>query len=160
MITGDTRRAGAELAPYGIRWIVILGDSDGTDADAASVVWREVFAGQLDLLPLSAGVANAVFVTDIDPVGRALTTTANSWGRDGWTYRGEAEPAGKVFVADNANPSFGPPPWLATASANEVSAGSGAVTYAADGAQRSQALGVAAAVVLLLAMYVWGRRRV
>jgi GT2 family glycosyltransferase len=160
IITGDTRRAGAELAPYGIRWIVILGDSDGADADAASVVWRDVFAGQLDLLPLSAGVANAVFVTDIDPVGRALTTTANSWARDGWTYRGEAEPAGKVFVADNANPSFGPPPWLATASANEVSAGRGVVTYTADGAQRSQALGVAAAVIILLGVYLWARRRV
>gem|GEM_PF-476392 len=160
IITGDTRRAGAELAPYGIRWIVILGDSDGADADEASVVWRNVFAGQLDLLPLSAGVANAVFVTDIDPVGRALTTTATSWARHGWTYQGEAEPAGKVFVADNANPNFGPPPWLATASSNEVSAGRGVVTYTEDGAKRSQALAVVATIVLLMAMYLWGRRRV
>ena len=160
VISGDTRRAGAELAPYGIRWIVILGDSDGTDADEASVAWRDVFAGQLDLLPLSAGVENAVFVTDIDPVGRALTTTAMSWPRDGWVYRGEAEPAGKVFVAENADPNFGPPPWLATASANEVSAGRGVVTYTSDGAKRSQALAVVVAVVLLLGIAVWGRRRV
>ena len=159
IITGDTRRAGAELAPYGIRWIVILGDSDGIDADEASVVWRDVFAGQLDLLPLSAGVENAVFVTDIDPVGRALTTTARSWARDGWVYRGEPEPAGKVFVAENANPNFGPAPWLATASSNEVSAGQGIVTFTADTAKRAQALAVVAAAVILLVVYFWARRR-
>jgi GT2 family glycosyltransferase len=159
IISGDTRRAGAELAPFGIRWIVILGDSEGSDADEASVAWRDVFAGQLDLLPLSAGVANAVFVTDIDPVGRALTSTAASWARNGWTYEGEPEPGKRVFVAENPSSGFGPPPWQPTASANEVSAELGVVTYTADGAKRLQGIVVALAVVVLVGLGFWGRRR-
>ena len=158
IVAGDTRRAGDELAPYGIRWIVVLGDSEGTDADPASLAWRNVFAGQLDLLPLSAGVGNAVFVTDIDPVGRVLTSTAASWPRDGWVYRGEPEPGKRAFVAENPDPNFGPGPWLATASANEVSAETGTVTYAADSGKRAQAIGVAFAVVALLVIIFVVRR--
>lgn len=157
IVAGDTRRAGAELAPFGIRWIVILGDSDGSDADPESVAWREVFAGQLDLLPLSAGVEEAVFVSDIEPVGRALTTSATEWVRDGWRYVGEPE-TGSVFVAENPDPAFGPEPWSQTAFANEVSATSGEVTFRPDAARRWQAIIAAAAMVLLIGMGVWGRR--
>jgi GT2 family glycosyltransferase len=158
IIAGDTRRAGAELAPFGVRWIVILGDSEGSDADEASLAWRGVFAGQLDLLPLSAGIKNAVFVTDIDPVGRALTSTAASWAREGWTYVGEPESGKRVFVAENPDPGFGPAPLRKTAFADEVSADLGVVTYTADGSTRIQAFAVATAVVLLIAGIAIGRR--
>jgi hypothetical protein len=157
IIAGDTRRAGGELAPFGIRWIVVVGDSDGADADPAAVAWRNVFAGQLDLLPLSAGVANAVFVTDVEPVGRALTLDA-SWPRAGWTYEGEAAPGSSVFVAENPDPRFGPSPWRSTGFANEVSAAEGRVTFAADGGQRAQAAAAAFAVIVLVALAIWGRR--
>lgn len=157
IVSGETRRAGGELAPFGIRWIVILGDSDGSDADAESLAWRQVFAGQLDLLPLSAGVQEAVFVTDIDPVSRALTSSATEWSRDGWVYRGAPEP-GRVFVAENPDPRFGPAPWRETTFSNEVGAGDGVVTYAADAAERSQAVGAALSVVALIGVAVWGRR--
>ncbi|MDJ0791042.1 MAG: hypothetical protein QNJ71_04010 [Acidimicrobiia bacterium] len=158
IVSGETRRAGAELAPFGIRWIVVLGDSDGIDADPSALAWRGVFAGQLDLLPLSAGVGNAVFVTDIEPVGRTLTSTAASWPREGWTYRGEPEPGKRAFVAENPSPNFGPGPWLATAAANEVSAEAGEVTYQADGSKRLQAVGVLAAVLALIGIILVGRR--
>jgi GT2 family glycosyltransferase len=157
IVAGDTRRAGAELAPFGIRWIVILGDSDGADADPESLAWREVFAGQLDLLPLSAGVEEAVFVSDIEPVGRALTTSATEWIRDGWRYFGEPE-NGSVFVADNPDPAFGPEPWSETAFANEVSAASGKVTFRPDAARRWQAIIAAVAMVILIGLGAWGRR--
>ncbi|MGI9584531.1 MAG: glycosyltransferase family 2 protein [Acidimicrobiia bacterium] len=159
IIAGDTRRAGAELAAFGIRWIVILGDSDGADADEASLAWRRVFAGQLDLLPLSAGITNAVFVSDIDPVGRALTSTAASWAREGWTYQGEPEEGKRVFVADNPDPGFGPPPLRKTAFANEVAADLGVVTYKADAFKRIQAIVVALVVILGVAGIAIGRRR-
>ncbi len=157
IVSGETRRAGGELAPFGIRWIVILGDSEGSDADDESLAWRQVFAGQLDLLPLSAGVNEAVFVTDIEPVSRALTSTATEWSRDGWVYRGAAEP-GRVFVAENPDPRFGPGPWTETGFSNEVAAGEGVVTYSADGSERSQAIAVAVLVVALIGVAVWGRR--
>lgn len=157
IITGETRRAGDELAPFGVRWIVVLGDSDGADADESSVAWRDVFAGQLDLLPLSAGVESAVFVSDVEPVGRALTLDA-SWPRIGWRYQGDPQPGASVFVADNPNPRFGPGPWRETASANEVSANAGVVTYDNDGTARGQALGVLAGIVVLAGGAWWGRR--
>lgn len=158
IVDGETRSAGAELAPFGVRWIVILGDSDGPDADPESLAWRQVFSGQLDLLSLNAGVEEAVFITDIDPVGRALTTTATVWMRDGWTYTGEPE-SGRVFVADNPDPSFGPGPWRESAFSNEVSATSGVVTYAADTSARVQAVGAWFSMLALVGVAAWGRRR-
>ena len=157
-VDGETRRIGGLLAPYGVRWIVVLGDSDGVDADPASLAWRNVFAGQLDLLPLSAGVSNAVFVTTIDPVARALTSTAEVWPRTGWTYSGLAEVGNRVFVAENPNPGFGPGPWLETASANEVSAETGEVTFAPDGGERLQALLVLVSALALMGLVVVARR--
>ncbi|MEN8238978.1 MAG: hypothetical protein ABFR53_07230, partial [Actinomycetota bacterium] len=56
--SGETKRAGGELAEFGIRWIVVVGDSTSDDPDESSVAWRQVFAGQLDLLPLNAATAN------------------------------------------------------------------------------------------------------
>jgi GT2 family glycosyltransferase len=158
IISGETRSAGGELAPFGIRWIVVLGDSAGADADPESLAWRQVFAGQLDLLSLSAGVPNAVFVTDVDPVGRALTATT-SWPRVGWQYEGEPETGRSVFVAENPDPRFGPAPWRETGFANEVSSEAGIVTYAPNGAERAQASVVAFAVVALSVVAWWGRRR-
>ncbi len=157
-VDGETRRIGGLLAPFGIRWIVVLGDSDGADADPTSLAWRQVFAGQLDLLPLSAGVSNAVFVTAIDPVSRALTSTAQTWPRTGWSYAGDREATSRVFVAENPDPGFGPGPWLETASANEVSAAQGVVTFSADGPKRLQALVVLLAVVSLLGFVMVSRR--
>ncbi len=157
IVAGDTRRAGAELAPFGIRWIVILGDSEGSDADPESLAWRQVFAGQLDLLPLSAGVEEAVFITDIDPVSRALTASATEWVRDGWRYVGEPF-GGSVFVADNPDPRFGPQPWRETGFANEVSGAEGVVTYDAESAARWQAIAAGLSVLVLLGIAVWGRR--
>ena len=157
--SGDTQRAGGELAEYGVRWIVVLGDSSGSDADEASLAWRQVFAGQLDLLPLSAGVTNAVFVTDTPNVGRAITTTASSWERVGWTYVGEPEPGASVQVAENANSSFGPEPWRLRSAANVVGADEGVVTYEPDSSERSQAMAVGVAFVLLLVIARWGRRQ-
>jgi GT2 family glycosyltransferase len=157
IVSGETRSAGGELAPFGIRWIVVLGDSEGSDADPESLAWRQVFAGQLDLLSLSAGVSNAVFVTDVDPVGRALTAT-DSWPRVGWVYRGDPLPGRSVFVAENPDSRFGPEPWQATGFANEVSSDAGVVTYRADAGKRWQAIAVAISVLALVGLAWWGRR--
>jgi hypothetical protein len=159
LISGETKRVGGELALFGIRWIVVMGDSHGFGAAPESVAWRDVFAGQLDLLPLTAAVDNTVFITDIQPVSRALTTSGNSWPRIGWTYEGRAERGRRVFLAENPDDGWGPAPRITTESTNEVSAEVGVATYTADSSLRNQALGVVVAIVLLTIATAWGRRR-
>jgi hypothetical protein len=158
IIAGETRRAGGELATFGIHWILVTGDSSGSDADPASAAWRSVFAGQLDLLPLSSGSGNAIFVSDLEPVGRALTSFAESWPRIGWTYEGEPEASRSVFVAENADDGWGPPPRATVGGMNEVSAAEGVVTYEADSGLKRQAIAALIGVVALLSFAVLGRR--
>jgi hypothetical protein len=98
-----------------------------------------------------------VFVSDVEPVGRALTST-DSWPRIGWAYEGDPEEGRSVFVADNANARFGPAPWQSTGFANEVSAADGVVTYDAAGSKRAQAIAAALAVIGLIGVAWYGRR--
>jgi len=157
--SGETRRAGGELAIFGIKWIVVVGESSGADAIEASVSWREVFAGQLDLLPLSVGTTNTVFVNDVRPIGRALTSAADSWARVGWQYEGDPAPNRRVFVAENSDDAWGPGPRFTTEFSNEVSANLGVTTYQADGSRRRQAIAVGVAVIALIGIAIVGRRR-
>jgi GT2 family glycosyltransferase len=159
VISGETKRVGGELALFGVRWIVVMGDSRGSDSEPESVAWRDVFAGQLDLLPLTATVDNTVFITDIHPVSRALTTSGNSWPRIGWTYSGESEPGRRVFVAENPDDGWGPGPRITTESMNEISAEAGTATYTPDAGRRTQALVVLVAIVLLVGLATWGRKK-
>jgi hypothetical protein len=159
VIGGDTRRAGGELAAFGIRWIVVLGDSAGSDADPSSLAWRNVFAGQLDLLPLSSTTGNAIFVSEEVAVARALTTSFVPWPRVGWNYEGEPEVGRRVFVAENADPGWGPPPRSTVGSMTEVSADLGLVTYTPVGSRRFQAVAVGLSIVFLFGLVVFGRRR-
>jgi hypothetical protein len=158
VISGETRRAGGELATFGIRWVVVMGDSTGSDADAASLAWRNVFAGQLDLLPLSSGTGNAIFVSDVNPVGRAITSRSDSWPRVGWTYEGEPNERANVFVAENADEGWGPAPRLTVGAMNQVSATEGIVTYEQDGALRAQAVAAFVGLIALLSFAILGRR--
>ena len=156
---GETKRAGGELAVFGIKWIVVVGDSSSDDPDESSVAWRKVFAGQLDLLPLNAATTNAVFVSDVEPVGRALTSTLDSWTRDGWTYQGEPRTGARVFITENPSPGWGPPPWRITEFSNEVGGDLGVATFAADPELRYQSIGVLVAVLALAGLVAIGRRR-
>jgi hypothetical protein len=158
IIDGETRRAGGELASFGIKWILVMGDSSGSDGENPAVAWRNVFAGQLDLLPLSSSTGNATFVTDVVPVGRALTSGQDSWARTGWTYEGAPDEGRRVFVAENADPGWGPPPRATVGSMNEVAADTGVVVYAPNQGRRSQALAVLAGILLLGSMVVVGKR--
>jgi len=159
VISGDTKRAGGELAVFGIRWIVVMGSTRGSEALEASVAWRDAFAGQLDLLPLTAAIENTVWVTDVNPVSRALTTAGTPWPRVGWTYEGEPEPGRNVFVAENPDDGWGPGPRRTTESMNELAADEGRATYAPNEGARTQAMAVLVAIVLLSAVAMWGRRR-
>jgi GT2 family glycosyltransferase len=158
VISGETKRVGGELARFGIRWIVVMGESQGPGAEEESIAWRDVFAGQLDLLPLTAAVDNTVFITDIHPVSRALTTSGNSWPRNGWKYQGDPEVGRRVFVAENPDDGWGPGPRVTTDSLNEISAETGSATFTPVSSARTQALVVLGALVLLTGVAVWGRK--
>jgi len=157
--SGETKRAGGELAVFGIKWIVVVGDSTSDDPDESSVEWRRVFAGQLDLLPLNAATTNAVFVTDVEPVGRALTSALDSWPRLGWTYEGSPQADARVFITENPSSAWGPPPWRVTEFSNEVAGDLGVATYSPDAGLRYQAIAVVVAFVALLGLVLIGRRR-
>ena len=159
LVAGETRRVGGELAVFGVHWIVVMGDTEGSDADLVAVAWRDVFAGQLDLLPLTAAIDNTVFITDIHPVARALTTAGTVWPRIGWTYEGEPEPGKRVFIAENPHDGWGPGPRVTTESHNEISAETGVATYTPDATMRTQAVFVLVAIVLLIGVATWGRSR-
>ena len=157
--SGETKRAGDELAVFGIKWIVVVGDSTSDDPDESSVAWRQVFAGQLDLLPLNAATTNAVFVIDVEPIGRALTSRLDSWERTGWSFSGTPEVGSRVFITENPSPRWGPAPWQATQFLNEVAGDLGVTTYSSDTGLRMQVGGVLIAIVALVALAVVGRKR-
>jgi hypothetical protein len=113
----------------------------------------------LDLLPLNAATTNAVFVTDVEPVGRALTSSLDSWPRVGWKYEGEPQVGSRVFITENPSAGWGPPPWQITEFSNEISGDLGVATFTTDSGLRIQAFGAAVAVVVLLGLIVIGRRR-
>jgi GT2 family glycosyltransferase len=157
--SGETKRAGDELAVFGIKWIVVVGDSTSDQPDESSAAWRQVFAGQLDLLPLNAATSNAVFVVDVEPVGRALTSSLDSWARVGWQYEGEPEVGSRVFVTENPSGGWGPPPWQITEFSNEVAGDLGVATYTPDSGLRIQAIGVVLAIIVLIGLVAVGRKR-
>jgi hypothetical protein len=157
--SGETKRAGDELAAFGIKWIVVVGDSTSDDPDESSAAWRQVFAGQLDLLPLNAATTNAVFVIDVEPIGRALTSSLDSWPRVGWRYGGESRVGSRVFITENPSGGWGPAPWQITEFSNEVAGDLGVATYSQDAGLRFQAIGVVMAVIALFALAAIGRRR-
>ena len=157
--SGETKRAGNELAVFGIKWIVVVGDSTSDHPDESSTAWRQVFAGQLDLLPLNAATSNAVFVVEVEPVGRALTSSLDSWPRVGWEYEGKPDAESRVFVTENPSARWGPPPWRMTEFSNEVAGDLGVATYTPDTGLRLQVIAAAVAILGLFALIAVGRKR-
>lgn len=152
IIAGETSRAGEALAPFGIRWIVIM--HDGPYAAA----WSERLNGQLDIVSLSAGLQNETYEIEApDPV-RAITTAADSWPRVGTGYEGNPVQGGVVTVRENAHPRWGPGSWRQAGPWNEVSAQSGRAVFNPIVERRIQGI-LAAIWLILLAGFAWTGRR-
>jgi hypothetical protein len=152
IIDGDTLRAGAELAPYGIRWIVILGEDD-----PHARAWSTVFEGQLDLVPLGGGLSFPTFASE-EPAARAVTDAGELWASTGAGYVGEASPDGRVLIADNANSRWGPPEWVQVDWRNEVSAAGGSASLDPLSNRRTMAVVAGLSFLLLLLVAFVGRR--
>ncbi len=158
VIGGETLRAGERLAPFGIRWVVILGDVDGSDVDPIALAWRQVFEGQLDLVPLGGGLRYPTFANEAMPAVRAVGDGGEIWTTASWGYEGASRADGRVVLAENANGRWGPGPWQQAEWGNEVSAADGEAVF--DAVARSRNLARAAGVGFLVLVFVgWGGRR-
>ena len=145
LISGETFRAGEELAPFGIRWVISVGDTP----------LEEVFDGQLDLIPLSTPEGVALTMEEIVPV-RAYTADGVAWTRSGSGYVGPAG-AGPVFVAETANGRWGPD-WQQAEWGNELSAVDGRVDFDTIPSRQNQAVAAGVLVLVLMGVSWWGRR--
>jgi hypothetical protein len=157
MIDGQTQRAGELLASFGIRWIVIMGDTTGTGADPLATAWLNVLEGQLDLVPLGGGLAHPTFANE-EPAYRALSGLGRAWAWAGTRYVGPPEVSGRVAVADNADDRWGPGEWAQLGWGNEVSAAAGEAVFDPIEWRRMAALAAAIGFLILAAVAWVGRR--
>ena len=145
LISGETFRAGEQLAPFGIRWVISVGETP----------LEEVFDGQLDLIPLSTPEGVALTMEEIVPV-RAYRADGEPWARSGAGYIGPAGP-GTVFVAETANGRWGPD-WQQAEWGNQLSAVDGRVGFETIPSRRNQAVAAGVLVLVLIGVSWWGRR--
>ena len=154
IIAGETSRAGEALAPFGIRWIVIMqSDEDASYATA----WSDRLTGQLDIVSLSAGLANETYENESAGAVRAVTSGATVWPRVGVGYEGTSED-GRLTVRENAHQRWGPQPWQQGGVWNEVSASTGASGFRAIDRRRYQAYAAAFWAIVLVG-FAWAGRR-
>ncbi len=147
LIAGESFRAGADLAPFGIRWVIFTGESPLTS----------VFDGQLDLVPLQ-GLPATTYVSEAPNPVRAVATDGTPWRWTGTGYEGEPDASARVFIADAANSRWGPE-WAQVEWGNELSAADGDIGFRAIGTRRSQAVSVLGFFAILVLGSWWGRRR-
>jgi hypothetical protein len=145
LILGETFRAGEELAPFGIRWVISVGETP----------LEEVFDGQLDLIPLSTPEGVALTMEEIVPV-RAYTADGEPWARSGAGYVGPAG-SGTVFVAETANGRWGPD-WQQAEWGNQLATVDGRADFATIPSRRNQAVAAGVLVLVLVGVSWWGRR--
>jgi hypothetical protein len=147
VIDGETFRAGEALAPFGIRWVIVVGETP----------FESVFGSQLDMAPLE-GLELPTFANDAPGAGRAVTEAGDLWVKTPTGYAGTAS-SGEVFIAETANDGWGPGPWEQVGWGNSVSAADGTASFDPIGDRRAQAAGAAGWGLLLLVIAWWGRRR-
>jgi hypothetical protein len=140
-------RPGAELARFGISWVLVL---EGTTA------LNDALARQVDLFPRLVDPDSQV-LENVAALGRGVADDGQPWLWSNGAYEGPAA-SGRVRLADNADPGWGPD-WVAVDWANSVSAIQGRAEFQADAAVKTAAIvSVAALFVMILGSW-WGRSR-
>ncbi len=148
LIEGEESRAGSALASFGIRWVVVTGDTP----------LEPVFDGQLDLISLG-GAKRPTFLVDSENPVRAVAAGGELWTRDGTGYVGEAVSGERVFLAEAANSRWGADPWSQSEWGNEVSAASGVAEFDPIETRRTQAYVAAGLFAVLLLFSAFARRQ-
>ncbi len=145
VIEGESFRAGEQLAEFGIRWILAMGE---TPLSAA-------FVGQLDLIPLD-GLRRPAFLVDSEEALRAMTVNGDPWRVDGTGFAGPAAPA--VLIREQADAGWGldadPGDWSMT-----LDGSSGSIEYQAGPERRQGQLALWLGAGLALLSAILRRRR-
>jgi hypothetical protein len=147
-IDGETFRIGEKLASFGVRWIVLTGE---TPLEA-------ILRSQLDLVPLE-GLARPAFIVDEAVTAvRAVTTGGEVWAPTTWGFEGEPAPGQRLWIGETADPRWGPGVWSQQEWGNEVDAATGEARFGPIEERRTQARAVGIAMLALLGVAWWGRR--
>jgi hypothetical protein len=142
-----TVRPGALLAPFAIKWVVVL---------AGENVFDEAFARQVDLALRPVDPEFRVF-ENLAAMPRGVGDDGSVWVWDGKGFAGRPG-SGRVRLAESASPGW-EPNWRQEDWAGSVSAAAGVARYHPDPVLRGAAIGSLVLLVLLVCSLVWGHRR-
>ena len=146
LVDGRSRRAGEELADFGIGWIVFTEQSP----------LEALFEAQLDLVTLRS-LDFPVFRNEA-PAFVAHTVDGDGWIADGAGFRpGAASPSAGVIVATNADYRWGPGIWSQDDWANRIDGVDTSVGFTAHGGRRLGALAAFGWLVVPGGAWVAGR---
>ena len=145
VMLGANPRPGTLLAPFAIRWVVILGDSP----------FANVMDAQVDLKPVPVTRNVAVF-ENLSVEARAVSNVGTVW-TSGLVHATGPASTGRLTIADNADPRWGPD-WAQAGWSNEVSTAMGVTTYESDPLRLALAEVAAAFLALSVPLAIFGRK--
>lgn len=144
--SGASLEPGADLARFGIRWVVLAGEPGASLA--------AVLDSQIDLRPLPLSERLSIYENEV-PAAVAQTEDGDHWVRDGTGFAGQPVDQ-RVLLALNGNSRWGPD-WQAEDWAGSVSGRTGRATFPGVPAHRSTILAGVAVFVAGAGLAVWAR---
>ncbi|MFQ5948751.1 MAG: hypothetical protein ACE5KX_07820, partial [Acidimicrobiia bacterium] len=147
ILDGQVVRGGEVLSSFGVRWVVLTGDSP----------FGAVLPGQLDLMPL-AGLSQDALLNEAEAL-RAVPADGSTWVWEPPGYRGPEGSTARVYIAENADPRWGPGEWRQVGWANEVGAVDGVIDFQGSRPRRRLAIIAGVWLAVLVVTVGWGAWR-
>lgn len=149
LIDGRIRRAGAELAEFGIGWVAFTERYPIT----------QLFEAQFDMVRLTSLSQPIVLLNDA-PTAPAFAVDGTPWVGDGTSYRRPvgSPTASQVIVASNADHRWGPGAWTQDGWRNSISGSLTEVGFSGYAPRRFMAIGAGVWLLALLFAVANGRR--
>lgn len=149
LIEGRVRRAGAELAEFGIGWV----------AFTERYPLTQLFEAQFDMVRLTS-LAEPIVLLNDTPTAPAMAADGTAWVGDGTAYRRPdgAPPASRVIVASNADHRWGPGAWSQDDWRNAIDGSLTEVGFRGYAPRRFMAIGAGVWLLGLIGAAALGRR--